>query len=326
MLPELMELDLPDEVLADCARCVMLPRDGEERAPWHFSARSTCCTYHPDLANYLVGRALRRDDTGAERVAMRLNFPAGRDAYGLHPPPRWAQRYRERRATAFGRDESLICPYKEPEAGCTIWRDRNSVCRTWFCSSVEGEPLQRVWGAVRDVLARVEIDLASFCVTLGDPPRPDAPVAAWHAWYRWCADAVDHVQLDQAPGLRSQRLIDLLDLLNTTTARRRAVERPSTPIPSVSSMDPHAGGLRLTGYSAYDGVQAPQSIFAFLGRLDGQTTWQDAAEQAHNEAGLSLEPDFIDRLFAVRILRAADGDDDPYSADATPPWLDEPGR
>ena len=67
----------------------------------------------------------------------------------------------------------------------------------------------------------------------------------------------------------------------------------------------------LTGYSSYDGVAAPPSVFSLVGRLDGATPWPEALAAARAETGdVRLDDALVVELHRVGALSAADGSDD----------------
>src|SRR5690606_9126442 len=151
-----------------------------------------CCTYHPALANFLVGRALSRGDAGSALVRARIARLDGVGPLGVGPPGDWAERYARARDGGFGREASWRCPYwVAGPLSCGIWQDRNMVCRSWHCKHVDGVRGHRLWASVRALGTHVETQLAAWCAT--DRPIPtDAP--GWEAYYLACAAQVDAAQ------------------------------------------------------------------------------------------------------------------------------------
>ncbi len=321
MLPELEQWKLPEETLADCARCVMRPRSGEAERPWHFNKRTECCTHHPYLANYLVGRALLRDDVGSERIRERMENPDGRTQLGLEPPEAYQNLYKATRATGFGHDEALICPLRtQGPLSCSIWQDRNSTCRTWFCKSSNGLSQKLTWSAVRDVLARVEIDLANYCAAQVSPPSASATSDVWQHWFMRCASLVDDIVPARAVTLRSDRLIELLKAVAEQRRAAAGTVLPDIVVPSVGSVFPDGEQTRLTGYSPYDATTLSPHIFSFLSNLDGTATWQHAAQRCLDATGFEVNRTLVTRLFDLRIIRAPRLNDDPFSPEAASPY------
>src|SRR5689334_23221482 len=64
---ELLPGPIPVETKATCSSCAMLPPEGEARSRGEqfYAADTKCCTYPPELANFLVGRVLSDDGDDA---------------------------------------------------------------------------------------------------------------------------------------------------------------------------------------------------------------------------------------------------------------------
>jgi hypothetical protein len=288
-LPELRGLALHDEPLATCARCAMAPRRHTPHGEVVFTAPARCCTYHPTLANWLVGRALRRDDAGTERILARLQDPDGVSALGIAPGPTRARAWRTRSDDAYGRDEPLTCPYWTDQGlGCTIHRDRDAVCRTWFCKVGRGERGAAVWGALKALLATFERELADVCVQ--DLPEPSGP---WAPWFVACADHVDGLGDDALRArLPSSRLHAMRDALTQAIARRDA-PLPDVVQPRVRDWVVREGEVALSSFSPYDRTPLPPWIFALLSRLDGERTWREAVDLASTDLGHPVPGDLV---------------------------------
>jgi hypothetical protein len=284
-VPELSGPEGPggsEEPRADCTRCVMAPASAAEDpgAPWAFAENLRCCTHHPALPNFLVGRILRRGGAGAARVHARLEELAGVSAWGIRPP-RPAPRPIDLEQR-FGRDPDLLCPFWIGGAlACGIWTERTGSCRTWFCRHEQGLHGARRWWRRGDVLGALEARLGSFLVTEGGagagspPPAPDAPVAALLAWYEQCATRVDRFDAADAARIDLDGLAPLRSEL--VALRVRPPDGlPEVLVPAVSAMHEEPGGVRIAGYSSYDAIVAPRAVLAFFGRLDGTRTWRQA--------------------------------------------------
>lgn len=163
---------IPAETEATCSDCAMCARDGRpvDASPGEFfHPRIKCCTYLPELPNFLVGRILGDDDPAAARgratVEARLDAGIGVSPLGLGRPATWGMLYQHAtEVDAFGRTLSLRCPhYLEEEGGiCGIWRHRYSVCATWFCKHVRGQVGAEFWRAVLQLLTAIEHDLTRW--------------------------------------------------------------------------------------------------------------------------------------------------------------------
>lgn len=165
---ELLEDTPPEEPLSDCARCPLV-----EEQPWgadelRFDRTTKCCTYTPELANFLIGMALSDSSPeaswGRSSIHERIGLGSGVTPLGLRMPALYGLVY-ERAVSvppgAFGRSPSLRCPHFQPEGGsCGIWNFRNSVCTTWFCRHERGRVGQEFWMALKRLLKCVEEELA----------------------------------------------------------------------------------------------------------------------------------------------------------------------
>ena len=130
---------IPKEAAAACRRCVMLApgRSGEGKRRIFFDAKTLCCTYLPDLPNFLVGRILSDRSPamayGRRTVRDRLRRQAGVTPFGLARPALYSLLYDSGAADGFGRSRSLHCPHHVDGGPCGIWAHRCAVCATWFC-------------------------------------------------------------------------------------------------------------------------------------------------------------------------------------------------
>lgn len=296
LAPELDAIDWPDETRATCSTCPMAADDREGRVRFHPEIR--CCTFHPTLPNFLLGRILERGDPGSERVRARIARGEGVGALGVAPSREWVSDYDARSSQAYGRDASLTCPYWVPgEFGCSIWADRGAVCRTWFCRHVDGHRGHGLWHALRRVLRWIELDLARRCVAAGAPPTLAGP-SDWEAWYRQCARVVETLEPGTAAGAGDLR-----------RALREAARDLRAPIPavlvaSVEELEELGDGVRLVGYSPFDDCVAPRWIFTLLEELDRQVPWSAALRTAEERAGVQIGEDWVRELFAARVIES----------------------
>lgn len=163
----------PIEQTATCQSCAMLPPDGtdpaEARSSLFFDPRSKCCTYIPELPNFLIGRILLdtspEASAGRESVLARVRAGLQLTPLGLDKPPQFAILYNAGVTELFGRAVDLRCPhYLADSGGCGIWRHRMSTCCTWFCKYDRGDKSRLAWGSVRQLLRVVERVVAVHCV------------------------------------------------------------------------------------------------------------------------------------------------------------------
>jgi hypothetical protein len=170
---EILRAPVPKETRATCDDCVMLApaRSWPTGSGYAFDPRTKCCTYVPELPNFLVGRILCDTDPafakGRATLVRRLEEGVAVTPLGVGRPPTYRLLYQHTAgAMAFGRNRALRCPhYLEDEGGrCGIWRHRKSTCATWFCKYARGAVGLGFWRAMNQLLGTVEESLARWCV------------------------------------------------------------------------------------------------------------------------------------------------------------------
>ncbi|TNE89792.1 MAG: hypothetical protein EP330_10310 [Deltaproteobacteria bacterium] len=281
LVPELSELALPVESRATCHDCHMVDKPGDPAGTVTFSPQVGCCTYHPRLPNFLVGRILREGGEGAERLKVQLR-EGQPDAWELGPPVGWLDEYQAGRQDRFGKSGFVRCPYlANPAEGglhCTIWKDRGAVCRTWYCAHDQGPSGAAMWRSLKRVLLTAERLLARWAVSAGDPPRPGAEPEAWEAWYLRAADMVD--------AWDGEYLGNLADLERSrdgflgTWSELAEDEVPEVLGACLTKWLVGDDRIVVYGYSAFDVARVPRSLWQFLSQLDGERPWGAAAAEA----------------------------------------------
>lgn len=313
----------PDETRSTCNACPMLVQPGEESPPRRrvFTRKHRCCTYSPGLTNWQVGRILKQGGIGAEKLLARMDDADGVDAFGVSADLFGQRVYAESDRNAFGTME-MRCPYwVDGPLSCSIWHNRNAVCRNWYCKAVDGRLGQRVWDATKELMWNLERVTCGWLLEVG-PPRPkgfclsryeDEELAAmddeieamrasydkdaWIAWFTWCADRIE--QLTDAEVAELRELADVrghMIWLRTAVANRG---QPMPDIPQVSLIHWEMQGDRvaLMPWSLFDPLYAPPWIFTLLSKLDGLTPWRDAVAAAEAEVGETLDPEFLPKLW-----------------------------
>jgi hypothetical protein len=176
-IDELLNGPIPSESEATCSSCAMCDHSGGvQRNAEHFNPHTKCCTYMPDLPNFLVGRSLADEDPlalrGRATVEARIATRAAVTPLGLRRPRPYNLLYRSS-TDAFGHSLAMRCPHYIDEQGglCGVWKNRNAMCSTWFCKHVRGALGQHFWKSIYRVLFTLERTLASWCVFELDPGR-----------------------------------------------------------------------------------------------------------------------------------------------------------
>jgi hypothetical protein len=161
---------IPVEKNATCDRCAMVAPAGETAGDeeMFFSPSTKCCTYLPELSNFLVGRILSdEDDDAAEgraTVEARIAKGVGVTPLALHRTPFYSMLYRSSPGS-FGHARAMRCPhYLEDGGRCGVWRHRESTCATWYCKYERGFRGRKFWQRLHDTLAVAEDALRTHCL------------------------------------------------------------------------------------------------------------------------------------------------------------------
>jgi hypothetical protein len=124
---------IPSETEATCDDCAMCAAGGAQRGDAYFFRPDVkCCSFVPNLPNFLVGRILADADPhlAAGRASVEARSEAGMAVtpLGLGQPPAYRVLYDRGAPAAFGRSRTLRCPHflDDGVGRCAIWRHRNS--------------------------------------------------------------------------------------------------------------------------------------------------------------------------------------------------------
>ena len=297
------------EAHADCPSCPMA-KMGDVPPDWGFSAETRCCTAHPNLANFLVGRALGRESSRALIVA-RMQEPEGVKPAGIFWPPAYEKAYKVLvDESGYGHEVSMRCPYwVGGEKSCGIWLDRNSMCRSWYCRHDRGHVGGIAWFRADALVTALELRLADLIVARGTPPTAPS-TDAWIAWFTWCAAEAERLTRDDVLPIMTKDIVEVRAEL-VQLKRKKPAPLPDIIEPSISEMVIVGDDVLVTGYSTFDSVRAPRTLFALLARLDGRTTWRRALEITRTEL---REPPWLDEalvreLYRVGAVREVDDTD-----------------
>jgi hypothetical protein len=151
----------PPEVEATCDDCVMIREPPSDRYDEH----ARCCTYIPDLPNYLAGGVFANQQRGHGRASLLARVRAGESVtpLGVAMPTTYKHLF-DQAWRAFGRAGKLVCPHLADSGLCGIWEHRNAACATHFCRHVRGDAGERFWIQVAHLFAALQTDLASACL------------------------------------------------------------------------------------------------------------------------------------------------------------------
>jgi hypothetical protein len=205
---------IPAETNATCHECAMLPDPATPPGTvgTFFAPDTKCCTYLPELANFLVGRILRDEDAagaaGRESVRKRIESRTALSPLGLYQNATFKLVFRNT-VSGFGHSRALRCPHYIAEGSglCGVWQHRESVCSTWFCKHVRGPIGKEFWNRLQQLLTSVEAALARHCAL-----ALEISPAAFQALFPFTSprdlnEAVDFNEIDGAVDLDRQQLI-----------------------------------------------------------------------------------------------------------------------
>ncbi len=168
-LGQALQGSIPAETKATCENCAMCNRAAPNASQkLYFNSRTKCCTYLPELPNFLVGRILLEPDSstvpGRDRLQERIVKGIAVTPFGVVKPPMYDLMYTQG-SNFFGKSEAMLCPYYIEEGGlCGVWRHRNSICATWFCKHNRGATGFTFWKTIQKLLTLTERNLAVWCI------------------------------------------------------------------------------------------------------------------------------------------------------------------
>jgi hypothetical protein len=295
LLPGFFDAEAPAEEKATCNACAMCPPPGvtPPEGVEYFRPDTKCCTYHPTLANYLVGALLADRDPGLaegqRRVRDKIASGVGVTPRWLHAPAELREQLDARREREFGRALDLRCPYYIEDGGlCGIWRHREGDCSTFFCKYDAGADGRIFWRTLTTWLARMEVALSRHALSQVAPELDDV---TWGEWtgreaelYLACHEVVAGVR--DLPAIMGDEHAPLLEQLASAYRRATSDEIPSrlAPARDLPLMRVEGGAIAI-GYSRYEPM--------FL---------SDAVLEALAEESLDLPDDLRRVLYRARIL------------------------
>lgn len=343
-LTTLLDGPVPQEAAATCASCAMAPPDGAvpPAGAEYFDPRLKCCTYVPQLPNFLVGRILRDPDPALAfgRASLLARLSPGRHVspLGVDAPAAFAALYRDGRDAAFGRAPAFRCPHLvEATDTCGIWRHRQAVCATWFCKFDRGQRGQRFWLAVLDLLRLAERALAMHCVralaperevraraiqqgrtaagldaeSLGGPVDAEAHASTWgryagreREYFEACAAVVDGMSWPDVLAAGGAELALAADAVRDAY---RALGHAALPgrlrVAPIQVTPLGPADVRCVGYSGLDPLEVPRALADVLHVFDGRPVAESLAAAA--AAGVDLDRAVLRRLVDFGILEAS---------------------
>lgn len=162
LCPELIKLELPKEIIADCNNCVLC------RSPHSPYINTKCCSYHPYLSNFICGAILSEDGQyqGQEKILEKISKRLGVTPYGIIPPLSYLTEKQVLDSPDFWLKpqyllEKQLCPFYDGSS-CSIWSYRDHLCSTYFCSSIGGLSGKKFWMTVNEYLKLMQTVLERY--------------------------------------------------------------------------------------------------------------------------------------------------------------------
>jgi len=319
-----------------CAMCAEVPTNSVSRS-YFFDLAVKCCTYLPTLPNFLVGRILLDGDPNAQvgrgTVEKRIKDAVGVSPLGLLLSSIFSMLYHNS-SDFFGRSRTFRCPHYLEEGGrCGIWRNRNSVCTTWFCKHVRGRVGQVFWRSLERTLQQVEKELAQWCVlelqrdgdalrcmpgwsddvitgdTLDNKVDEKAYARMWGAWcgreyefFKRCAELVNPLSWPDVVGICGPEVRMQVSLTRESYNRLTSEDIPhALNVGRINLVQMEGGSTRVRTYSEYDPLDIPNIIMELLQYFDGRPTEQ-AITAIANERGIHVDPALVQKLVDFKVL------------------------
>jgi hypothetical protein len=356
LFPEFFDRPEVVETRATCDTCAMC--DHGQTAPVemdYFHPDAKCCTYHPNLPNYLVGAILADTSDelaeGRKRIRDKIAARIGVTPQYVSAPRKYSVLYAAARGQGFfGRTLNMMCPYFDKENGgrCTVWRYRESVCSTYFCKYTAGKPGWEFWDTVKSYLFHVERTLAQFAAsvvdrTVSEPkvergamtredledraPKVDDYFACWGGWvgreeefYIRC-----YKQVLALPKTDFVRFVDDAPEGRGMLARMESkydhIMNPDLPKHLIRPRDLKkrvAGeSVVVTTYNVYDSLSIEKDLFDTLGMFRADETLEENLKRLDEKHDIQLAPELVHYLFVHGVLAAPDpGDKQKREAEA----------
>jgi hypothetical protein len=113
-IEELLQASPPVETRSTCHHCPMISEQPERNASEHrFHPQTKCCTYWPEIPNFLAGFILQENDAEFEKARAQTELFLTREMtvtpLGASPPAAFLARYNQLKL--FGTDPGLRCPF-----------------------------------------------------------------------------------------------------------------------------------------------------------------------------------------------------------------------
>ena len=302
---EALEGGIPEERRADCTNCAMCTTEAQNS----FHPDTRCCTFYPELPNFVLGAILGSSDPllaeGQAVIRDLLTVEAHVKPEGLMRPPAYTAAFKEMMdRRAFGQTPALRCPfYQSPTGQCGIWLHREARCSTWFCKHDRGAVGFRFWTAVYRLFLTAEHALRSWCVRKLDAVDWGQWAGREEAFYRACAEQVHALAWSDIRQIGGEELAKRQFDARSALSRLNATEIPVAVQPGHIHL--HVLGedqVRVSTYSPFDPVEIPRVLWDALPKIHGDPR----RIVGSGDLDLQLSDDLIRRLMDFELLVSKD--------------------
>lgn len=332
MLPAFFDRPAPEETRATCDSCAMCNKaEGAIPSGVLFRPDVKCCSYHPKLPNFLVGAILAEGGEGAQRIAAKIARRVAVTPQWIAAPQKFLVLYEAARESSFGRSTALICPYFE-QGRCTVWKNRESVCATYFCKYEQGAVGKAFWTKMRAYFNWVERVLSEHAVKViapeltephvarlrlsiedleDRPPSQESYSSCWGVWkgrekdfyaasHRVIADLLrdDYERIvhdERGRELFAAVLASHDDVSEPKLAERLVVN------PEMKKLR-FANGVAVTTYSVYDTLFLADPLLTVLEKLRADETLKEGLARLDRDEDIRIEESLLLMLQQHRIL------------------------
>jgi hypothetical protein len=334
-MSELLDGPIPAETEATCQDCVMCSRNGRNKSEIVFNPDTKCCTYMPQLPNFVVGSILTDQDPDSQRgktvLESLLKQGCKVTPLGLDPPQWYSALYRENQHK-FGIDAELRCPFYVDEANgsCSIWKNRNSHCVTFFCKFKRGSLGVIFWKYVDQLLSGIEKELARWCVLQLDPgettmeelfPPPmceidlSNPSRLWGKWwmkekqfFQESSDLVNRLTWMNVSEICGTAIHIAAHLTQISYRRMISDDIPQyLKVASWKKVKLVAPDLyRIWSYNRYDPFDLHKEVLEALPFFDGKSTAEETVQSIEQKNRVVIDHEMLRQLSDRGILETSE--------------------
>lgn len=338
-LPRFFENDNPGETARSCSDCSMMNSDSSMPGIISFSPHTKCCTYYPNLPNYMVGALLsdRNPELNQGRIRIRSLIRKGVAVkpHGIMRPDKF-QLLIKSSVDLFGRATSLVCPCFDSKNGtCTLWPFHSSVCNTWFCKYSAGEDGRLFWNSLRNYLIHVENVLELYTLQKTgfeaaemivqqkdvhlisalelDDKKPDKKTYQ-RMWGKWAGREEEFYKETYriVKGLnrpRFKRISGIAGevLLRDVMKKLQKIVKPKPP--AFLKRNPHLvvektgeDEYTLISYSRFDPITVSGRIYRIIDFFDGAKDIRATGNEILKKTKTEPSPDLLLSLYQMRVL------------------------